>query len=411
MVLRGNINLNIIKQEMKIVITGPKCSGKSRIGRLLSQSVSLPFFETDELIEQLFKKEKGKTLSCRAICSEYGEVFFRDYERRVIKQISEYDFCIISTGGSTLLNKESRELLRGNSILVLLYASSSVLLERFYKKDMPSFLKDKNSRDLFAIRANLVIEVLKPFADITVDSSGIDINKTLSVLINNFRNKLKLYFMDYINNKNSALLFIGQISSSNFLFSLNKKLIEKPEIDKKLFTCSGLSGISVKKEELSAFNKSQVNLFSLKMNKELIELIVNILKKYFIMSVRKKEDFLSPVLTGVLARNILKESGIKISAYFPAKGKGEIESIRSLSIEINDGATYKKRQKEFFSAVSMFFLFCVDIKFDFAEVKQQIPDAEHVISFRLANPLPEEEKILAEVITLYCALIIFNILF
>ncbi len=173
---------------MKIVLTGPKCSGKSQIGKLLSQSFSLPFFETDEFIERLFKKEKGEFLSCRAICSEYGEDFFRDYERRAIKQVAEHDFCVVSTGGSALLNKESRELLKQNSILVLLYASASKLLERVAKKGFPAFIKDqKNPKELFVARANLVIETLKPFASIVIDSSEIDADKTLDILIKHLR--------------------------------------------------------------------------------------------------------------------------------------------------------------------------------------------------------------------------------
>jgi shikimate kinase len=173
---------------MKIVITGPKCSGKSPIGRLLSQRVSLPFFETDEIIEQLFTQETGKALSCRAICSEYGEDFFRNYERRAVKQVVQYDSCVISTGGSTLLDKDSKELLRKGSVLVLLYASAFKLLERVSKKGFPAFLKDKkNPQDLFVAMANLVVETLKPFADIVIDSSEMDLDKTLNVLITNLR--------------------------------------------------------------------------------------------------------------------------------------------------------------------------------------------------------------------------------
>ena len=38
---------------MKIVLTGPKCSGKSSIGKMLAEKLNLPFYETDELIENL----------------------------------------------------------------------------------------------------------------------------------------------------------------------------------------------------------------------------------------------------------------------------------------------------------------------------------------------------------------------
>ena len=396
---------------MKIVLTGPKCSGKSRIGKLLSKSASIPFFETDEIIEQLFMKKKGKPLSCRAICAEYGEDFFRDYERRAIKQVAEYDFCVVSTGGSALLHKESRELLRKNSVLVLLYASASKLLERLSKKGIPAFLNDRNSRDLFAVKASLVTETLKPFADIVIDSSKMDMDKTLTVLISNLRNIPELSCMKYLSSKDSALLFLGQINSSKFLFSLNEKLIVMSGVVKKDFGYSNLHGITVKKEELFGYGKSWISFFSVNTDKKWMELVTDIHKKYFIGTAGKKTDVLSPLLAGVLARNILRNIGIEINAFFTSREKKQTKNIRSLSIEISIAGKHNRRKIEFFSAISMFFLFTVDIKFGFNENEQKLPVAGQVLSFNLINPTHKEKKVLVEIVNLYCALIIFNVIY
>lgn len=396
---------------MKIVITGPKCSGKSRIGKLLSQSVALPFFETDEIIEQLFVREKGKALSCRAICSEYGEDFFRDYERRAIKQVAEYDFCTVSTGGSALLNKESREFLRKNSVLVLLHASTSRLLERLFKKDIPAFLNDRNSRDLFAVRASLIVETLKPFADIVIDSSEIDTDETLSALISNLRNIPELSVAKHLNTKTSALIFLGRINSSKFLFSLNEKLVIKLGIARKDFSVPELHGITVRREKLSGSAKSRISFFSVTADKQWIDSVVGVHTHYLLGVGCKKEDVLPLVMAGVLARNILKNAGIKVNATFATGAKKQTKNIRSLSIEISTPTAYKKREREFFFAISMFFLSCVNIKFEFNENVQKLSAAKHVVSFSLNTPTPEEEKMLVEVVNLYCALIILSIIY
>lgn len=167
---------------MKFVLTGPKCSGKSKLGRVLADSLSLPFYETDLMIEELFKCKNNSDLSCRAICAQYGEDFFRDLEREVIENVSKLDKCVISTGGSTMLNKDSRQLLRPNSILILITATIEVLLKRLSEKEIPAFLNNKTARDLFSIKASLVAEVVKPYADIIIDSSSLSFDETFNIL-------------------------------------------------------------------------------------------------------------------------------------------------------------------------------------------------------------------------------------
>ena len=150
---------------MKIVLTGPKCSGKSSIGKQLAETLCLPFYETDELIENLYFEETGNKLKCGGICNQLGDDGFRDYERRAIENTSDLDWCIISTGGSTMLNSNSRQILRMNSILVLFEASIATLLKRLEAKKIPAFLNNSTAQNIFASRAKLVIEIIKPYSD------------------------------------------------------------------------------------------------------------------------------------------------------------------------------------------------------------------------------------------------------
>ncbi|MCP4178830.1 MAG: chorismate synthase [bacterium] len=177
---------------MKIVLSGPKCSGKSITGSKLSKTLGLPFIESDELIEELFYNKTNNRLTCRSICSEFGEDTFREYERKAIEEISKKDWCIISTGGSTLLNKTSRQLLRDRSILILLTATSKKLLKRFNQKSIPAYLNDNTAQELFLSRCSLITEVIKPFADIIVDTSNINIDEVVNTIYKELKIEISL---------------------------------------------------------------------------------------------------------------------------------------------------------------------------------------------------------------------------
>ena len=177
---------------MKIVMTGPKCSGKSKIGKKLAEYIRIPFFETDELIEDIYLKKTGKKLSCRAICSEIGDDNFREIEKEAIVNAAEKDWCVISTGGSTMLNRASRQLLRKNSVLVLLYASIETLLTRLNSLKIPAFLNNQTARDMYVSRAELVIDVIEPYADIALNTTEYDEDTTFLTLVDELTNEISL---------------------------------------------------------------------------------------------------------------------------------------------------------------------------------------------------------------------------
>lgn len=212
---------------MKIVLTGPKCSGKSKLGRVLADSLSLPFYETDLLIEGLFKTKNNSDLTCRAICAQHGEDFFRNLECDIIERVSKLDNCVISTGGSTMLNKDSRQLLRFNSVLILITATIETLLKRLLEKEIPAFLINKTAKDLFSIKASLVSEVIKPYADIVIDSSSLSFDETFDTLskeITPFLISASLNNKDEIKSLNFDLSYLESLLKEHFGLSSSVSL-------------------------------------------------------------------------------------------------------------------------------------------------------------------------------------------
>ena len=68
-------------------------SGKTTIGKLLSESLELPFYDLDSIIEQEFKT------TINEIFVQKGELFFRKKEREILESfklatIGRVFFCI-----------------------------------------------------------------------------------------------------------------------------------------------------------------------------------------------------------------------------------------------------------------------------------------------------------------------------
>ena len=154
---------------MRIVLTGSKGSGKSSIGRELGVRLGLRVVETDDIIEQLFAKQHGKPATCRMICREYGETYFRKLEREAVNIAVNTDDCIICTGGQTLMHPNSRQMLAKSGTVVHLKVDFDKIWERTAAGGLPPFFPEKNPQKWFRQRVEKINQVLSSVAHVTVD--------------------------------------------------------------------------------------------------------------------------------------------------------------------------------------------------------------------------------------------------
>ncbi len=107
-----------------LVLTGFMATGKSTIAPSVAARLGFECIDTDQEIEQ----RQARPIA--SIFAEDGEAAFRALEASLCRELAERPKLVISTGGGTLLDPQSRALLLRTSLVVCLWASPEVLERR-----------------------------------------------------------------------------------------------------------------------------------------------------------------------------------------------------------------------------------------------------------------------------------------
>jgi len=114
-----------------IFLIGYMGSGKSRIGKELSRSISYTFYDLDNFISA------NEGLTINEIFKNNNELYFRKIEREYLKKLVNIDGNkIISLGGGTPCYNDNMDLILNTSNSESIYLNRSIdfLVERLYKK-------------------------------------------------------------------------------------------------------------------------------------------------------------------------------------------------------------------------------------------------------------------------------------
>ena len=127
---------------MKIILVGYMASGKSTIGKLISEELNIPFYDLDHLIEI------NLNLKINEIFEQKGELFFRKKERDIlIDFLNSTENYILALGGGTPCYYDNFQLYQLVNIhSIYLKASIDTLANRLHSQ--------KNTRPLVSRFSN-----------------------------------------------------------------------------------------------------------------------------------------------------------------------------------------------------------------------------------------------------------------
>ena len=142
--------MNGTRSIQNLALIGFMGTGKSSVGRLAAQTLHFTFMDTDQVIEAW----AGKTIT--DIFQQEGESAFRDWERRVVEDLTHRKKTVIATGGGLPANETNLASLKTHSLLVCLWASPETIFERVRSHSHRPLLNEADPlakiRDLLAVR-------------------------------------------------------------------------------------------------------------------------------------------------------------------------------------------------------------------------------------------------------------------
>ncbi len=103
----------VLNDKRNTVLIGMPGSGKTTVGKALSEKLGKVFIDTDDIITEEY--------GCISdIFAEKGEAFFRDIEAVAVKRVALQNGLVISTGGGAVLRQENVEYLKHNGVVFFL---------------------------------------------------------------------------------------------------------------------------------------------------------------------------------------------------------------------------------------------------------------------------------------------------
>jgi shikimate kinase len=158
-----------------VALIGPRCSGKTSVGRELARQLGWPFVDLDDEIAAAHE-----SAGAGEVLAEVGEVAFRALEERVLRErIAKGGPVVIACGGGVVELASSRQLLARRATCVWLRVSATELARRMRADSTlrPSLTRGDPVEEISTVlvrREPLYAEI----AAIAIDGRGLGVEET-----------------------------------------------------------------------------------------------------------------------------------------------------------------------------------------------------------------------------------------
>jgi len=162
---------------MNIFLIGYRGSGKTTLGKILSEKLKMKFVDTDELIVE----RENKTIP--EIFSKLGEKYFREIETKVLQDVIKNDNQVISTGGGIILSELNRNLIKNNGVCIYLKVDPKISYQRIYNdKNRPPLTNLSPLEEIIYVM-NYRSKFYQETAHLTIDTGILNIEQCIEEIL------------------------------------------------------------------------------------------------------------------------------------------------------------------------------------------------------------------------------------
>lgn len=173
---------------MSLILCGLPASGKTTVGKRLSEKLGHHFIDLDHLIEHAYYDETGKMMSCRQIAMQEGSHVFRHLEKQQIHQLNVITGCVIALGGGTLCDPSNTEKIKRLGRLIYLKTPEHVIWKRIEQRELPSFLDKNAPEQSFYELAKERIPIYENAAEMMIDTETLNEEAIVEMIIKRINN-------------------------------------------------------------------------------------------------------------------------------------------------------------------------------------------------------------------------------
>ena len=163
-----------------IILTGFMGVGKTSVGTQLAKDLGYAFVDTDKLIEA------DQNMTITTIFAKYGEPYFREIEARIVREVTERESQVVSTGGGAVIWDMNRDAFKKAGLVVCLTARPEVIFDRIKRETHRPLLQTPDPlariKEMLDSRARFYAQ-----ADIAIDTS----EKSVDLIISEIKERIK----------------------------------------------------------------------------------------------------------------------------------------------------------------------------------------------------------------------------
>ena len=163
-----------------IIIIGMPGCGKTTVGKLLAEKLNREFIDSDKVFEETVCPDITEYFS------KHGEDGFRTQETNILRDLSQKENCIISTGGGVVERAENKEIIQKGGTVVFIDRTPEDIVGDIDTETRPLLLAEGKKR-VFSLYERRY-EKYKNFCHIRIEN-----NSTLEVLTEKIINEVNSY--------------------------------------------------------------------------------------------------------------------------------------------------------------------------------------------------------------------------